>query len=178
MISFKTQYARNGFKRNQLMNDRLKLIYWRSPSYNLARVLISLGISFILASVFITSRYPSEYTELEMQGRLSIIFLSFIIIGVLSMITVLPTTLSIRDVYYRHNLAGMLEHTSLTLGLGVAEKPFLILMSSLFVIVFYVILGLALSLQKLFCFWGLFTFNIAIYSYFGQAVMCLVPHQE
>lgn len=175
MISFKTQYARNGFKRNQLMNDRLKLIYWRSPSYNLARVLISLGISFILASVFITSRYPSEYTELEMQGRLSIIFLSFIIIGVLSMITVLPTTLSIRDVYYRHNLAGMLEHTSLTLGLGVAEKPFLIVMSSLFVIVFYLTLGLALNLRKFFCFWGFFTFNIAIYSYFGQAFMCLVP---
>jgi hypothetical protein len=110
-----------------------------------------------------------------MQGRLSIIFLSFIIMGVLSMITILPTTLSIRDVYYRHHLAGMLEYTTLTLGFAVAEKPFLILVSTLFVVIFYITLGLALNLRKFGAFWGFFTFNIAIYSYFGQAFMCLVP---
>ncbi len=174
-ISYETVYARTFLARNRFMNRRLNLIYWRSPVYNLGRVLMSLAISFVLASVFITARYRPEYTELEMQGRLSIIFLSFIIMGVLSMITILPTTLSIRDVYYRHHLAGMLEYTTLTLGFAVAEKPFLILVSTLFVVIFYITLGLALNLRKFGAFWGFFTFNIAIYSYFGQAFMCLVP---
>jgi ABC-type multidrug transport system permease subunit len=174
-ISYGTIYARTFAKRNEFMYTRLKLIYWRSPVYNLGRVLMSLVISFVLASVFIKTRHKSSYTELEMQGKLSIIFLSFIIMGVLSMITILPTTVSIRDVYYRHYLAGMLESTSLTLGFGVAEKPFLIGVSTLFVTVFYFTLGLALNLRKFFAFWGFFTFNIAIYSYFGQAFMCLVP---
>ena len=39
---------------------------------------------------------------------LSTIFIAFIIIGVLSMTTVLPVMLSIRDMYYRHKAAGML----------------------------------------------------------------------
>jgi len=173
-ILYETVFARNFGARNNLMNRRLDLIYWRSPAYNLGRVVVSVVISFILGSVFITRRHKPVYMETEVDGILSTIFLSFIIMGVLSIITVLPVMLSIRDVYYRHRLAGMLEHTSLALALGVAEKKYIVMVSSLFVLVFYFTMGLANSLRKFAAFWAFFTFNVAIYSYFGQAFMCLV----
>jgi hypothetical protein len=174
-ISFETTFACTFRRRNRLMNSRLNLIYWRSPAYNLGRVLISVAISFILGSVFIPYRKPDVYLETQMSSILSTIFIAFIIMGVLSIITVLPVMNSIRDVFYRHRLAGMLEQGSLGLALGVAEKKYIILVSSLFVLIFYFVLGLAHDIRKFVAFWAFFTFNVAIYSYFGQAFMCLVP---
>jgi ABC-type multidrug transport system permease subunit len=136
--------------------------------------MLSLGIAFILSSVFITSRRPEVFEEMQLSSAISTMFISFIIIGVLSITSVLPVMLSIRDMFYRHRAAGMLGHSSLAMALGVAEKRFILSSSMLFTIVFYFTMGLDLSARKFFAFWGFFTFNLAIYSYFGQAFMCLV----
>lgn len=173
-ISYESQYSLPFRKRNHLLNERLVTVYWRSPAYNYGRMFLSVLIGFLVASVFVTNRKPEMYSENEMNSILSTIFISFIIIGVLSITTVLPVMLKIRDVFYRHRAAGMMGHASLALGLGVAEKRFIIISSLLFCVVFYFTMGLANDVRKFIGFWGFFTFNLAIYSYFGQAFMCLV----
>jgi len=173
-IAYDSEFPTTFTRRNMLVNDRLVLIYWRSPTYNLSRLMLSLGIAFILGSVFIRYDRPETFEEMQLSSAISTIFISFIIIGVLSITSVLPVMLSIRDMFYRHRAAGMLNHTSLAMALGVAEKRFILLSSMLFTIVFYFTMGLEPSARKFFAFWGFFTFNLAIYSYFGQAFMCLV----
>merc|ERR1712176_311614 len=135
--------------------------------------MLSIVVAFILSSVFFTRRDNSSYSETEMSSILSTIFIAFIIFGVLSITTVLPVMLSIRDVYYRHRAAGMLDYKSLAFGLGVAEKPFILLASTSFCVVFYFGMGLEKSGRKFVAFWAFFTFYVAISSYFGQAFMCL-----
>lgn len=106
---------------------------------------------------------------------LSTIFISFIIIGVMSITAVLPVMQSIRDMYYRHKAAGMLNSRSVGRALATAEKKFILFSSLLFCAVFLPTSGLAddpnQSLKKRFlkglAFWAFFAFNSAIYSYCG-----------
>ena len=199
-VAFPTTFAAPSDLRQRLMNKRLQTVYWRSPAYNLSRLLVCSVIAFILGSVFLGDRHAEVLTETDMRASLSVIFLSFIIIGILSIISVLPVMLSIRDVFYRHRSSGMLDNVSLGWALGTAEKWFIVMASFLFCLVFLGVSGISTGLLRRalrfwvsvsapaaiteFCFgslltyWlfqGIFTFNLAIYSYFGQAFMCLVP---
>ena len=94
--------------------------------------------------------------------------------------------LNVRDMFYRHKAAGMLNYWSVGRALATAEYRFIIIASLLFCIVFIPVSGLGVetsytSLRKRvfwsFAYWGFFTFNSAIYSYIGQLFMCLVRGQ-
>ena len=153
-ISFPTKFAAPPELRQRLVNKRLQTIYWRSPAYNLSRLLVCCVIAFILGSVFLGNRNPEVLTESDMRAQLSVIFLSFVIVGILSITSVLPVMLSIRDVFYRHRAAGMLDNISLGWALGTAEKWFIVLASFLFVLVQVGVTGIPTgSLGRTIRFW-------------------------
>ena len=116
-ITYENEFVASQTLTSTLMNKRLKTIYWRSTVYNLGRLMLSVVIAFILSSVFFTQHNRPYYSETQMSSILSTIFIAFIIVGVLSITTVLPVMLSIRDVFYRHRAAGMLDYKSLAYGL-------------------------------------------------------------
>jgi len=181
-ITYSSQFAASARDRDNLMAHRLVTIYWRSPAYNLTRITLSVAMGFIMASSFIPIRAKDTFSETEMTSMLSTIFLSFIIIGVLSITSVLPVMNNIRNMYYRHKTAGMLDGRSVGRALATAEWRFIVISSFLFCLVYLPIIGIANQPDKsdderirgIFAFWGFFTFNIAIYSYSGQLFMCLV----
>eukprot|EP00581_Thalassiosira_minuscula_P015180 CAMPEP_0183715372 /NCGR_PEP_ID=MMETSP0737-20130205/9619_1 /TAXON_ID=385413 /ORGANISM="Thalassiosira miniscula, Strain CCMP1093" /LENGTH=1519 /DNA_ID=CAMNT_0025944463 /DNA_START=22 /DNA_END=4581 /DNA_ORIENTATION=- len=184
-IKFDTQFAVPWYTRDNLMAKRLSTIYWRSPAYNLARMALSLVIALLLGSIFIPIRSKDVFSEPEIYSLLGTIFISFIIIGVLSVTSVLPVMLSVRDMYYRHKAAGMLNSRSVGRALSSAEKKFIIISCFLFCLVFIPLSGITNSpsltlrerVMESIAFWGFFTFNMAIYSYCGQLFMCLVRGQ-
>lgn len=135
-IEYTSEFARSAGTRRELINRRLRLIYWRSPTYNYARILVSIVIAFVLGSVFISSYGVDEYTETQMRARFSVIFLSFIITGIMAILSVLPVMTKIRDMFYLHRDAGMYDSASMGLALGVAEKYFIVLSTALFVLIF------------------------------------------
>lgn len=159
-------------------------------------------IAFLLGSVFIPIRSEAVLSEAEITrfvpfllnpfkivlaltksnqlvvcppSMLSTIFIAFIIIGVLSITSVLPVMQSIRDMYYRHKAAGMLNSRSVGRSLATAEKKFILFSSLLFCAVFIPTSGIATSPSQSFkerclkslVFWAFFAFNSAIYSYSG-----------
>jgi ABC-type multidrug transport system ATPase subunit len=174
-IKFESIYATSWYTRQHLTNKRFALIYYRSPAYNLSRIIISVVIAFILGSVFLSNRFPDTFSETEISSIFATIFISFILMGVLAINSVLPVMLKLRDSFYRHRGAGMVDSGSVTLALGYAEKWFILFTSLLFCLIFIGTAGLHFTkFKRLVSFWGFFTFNLALYSYFGQAFMCLV----
>ena len=141
-IEYQNQFAATLAQRQTAVNKRLSLIYWRSPAYNYTRIVVSMVIAFVLGSVFITQRHPESFTESEMRARLAVIFLTFIITGIMAILAVIPVMTEIRDMYYRHRDAGMYGGSALGLALGVAEKWFILLSSTLFCVIFLFSSGL------------------------------------
>jgi ABC-type multidrug transport system ATPase subunit len=174
-IEFSTKFATTLRKRQGLINERFRTIYFRSPAYNLSRLAISILIAFILGSVFLNNRHPDVFSETDISSLFATVFISFIIMGVLSIISVLPVMLKLRDSFYKFRLSGMVGSNSVALALGVAEKWFIVVSSAFFCLLFISTAGLNfLQFKRVVSFWGFFTFNLALYSYFGQAFMCLV----
>jgi len=175
------KFAASSWERRLRINSRLRSIYWRSPTYNYARLLVSLMIAAVLGSAFYNFHSPPYYTESGMRARVSVVFLSFIITGIMAMISVIPVMTKIRDMYYRHRDAHMYDSYSMGLALGVAEQPFIVISTAIFSTVFLATAGLVprddtnvTGFIRGVAFWGYFTFNFAIYSYMGQLFVCLV----
>jgi hypothetical protein len=162
-ITYEEKFAATGKERRALVNDRIRTVYWRSPAYNLSRVLISLLIAFILGSIFITDRKPEKFSEQAITAIINTIFISFIIVGVMSINSVIPVMLALRNNFYRQRAAGMTDHVSLSIALGVAEKWFIVISSFVFCLVFLGILGVTSRLGESFAFWGFFCFNTGSY---------------
>jgi len=140
-IEVKYQFARSWWKRQDEVNRRLRTIYWRSPAYNYARMVVSLVIATVLGLPFVTNRNSRVYTESDMRSRVSVIFLSFIIVGIMAMLSVLPVMRKICDMFYRQRYAGMYSSISMGIALGVAEKWFIIVSTVLFSTVFLATAG-------------------------------------
>lgn len=175
LVSYESEFACPARTRQKLANRRLATIYWRSPTYNLSRMVVSLVIAFVLGSVLLPQRGDETFTESEMRAKFAVIFLSFIIVGILAIVSVLPVMTGVRDIYYRHRAAGMMDSLSLAWALGNSEKWFIVMSSFIFCTVFIGIAGLKVDyISEAIAFWGFFTFNIAIYSYIGQAFVCCV----
>jgi len=175
-IYYANEFAADGATRRALINARLRTIYWRSPAYNRQRMVIYAMIALIVGSIFLPETWaPDSYSETQMTSLLSATFISFIITGVLAINSVLPVMLKIRDSFYRQRQSGMVDDVSFSMALGVAEKWFIVVSSFLFCVVFLPCAGLGLELGRAISFSGIFCFNTAIYSYAGQAFMCLVP---
>jgi hypothetical protein len=201
-IHYEDEFAASSGTRLRLTNTRLTTIYWRSPNYNLSRIMVSAVIAVILSSVLVQERWNTVFSETQMRAQFAVIFLSFIIVGIMSIFSVLPVMLSIRDMFHRHRAAGMIGSGSLCWALGVAEKGFIVASSVIFVAIFLTIsfVSGSQSLRGRIEFWvsqsirnlarqrcplsffcsllyslehkGFFTFNLALYSYFGQAFVC------
>lgn len=152
-VVYDSEFANSGVRRRELINRRLRAIYWRSPTYNLARVIVSLVIAGVLGSVFIFRRNLASYSEVDIQARLSVVFISFIITGIMAILSVLPVMTKIRDMFYRHRDAGMYDSYSMGLALGVAEKGFIVASSALFCLVFLASSGFSDNVSGLIGFW-------------------------
>lgn len=111
--------------RQLLVTHRLRTIYWRSTTYNLGRITISLVMACLLGAVFITERKDLTYSEADIRARIAVIFFSNIIVGIMSIVSVLPVMTWIRDMFYRHDDAGMYDSMSLGFALGTAEQWFI-----------------------------------------------------
>ena len=153
-ITYLTEFATPRSVRQSLTNKRLQTIYWRSPAYNLSRLTVCGVIAFVLGSVFVTERNLEVLTENQLTAYFSITFLSFIITGILSILTVLPVMLAIRNVFYKQFAAGMIDTNSLGWALGVAEKSFIILAAFIFCSIYLATAGtFPLSFLKALKFW-------------------------
>jgi hypothetical protein len=184
-ISFDSSFATSARQRREQINARLRKIYWRSPAYNLARIMVSLVIAFVLGSVFLLERDNdddnedrSALDEMDMRARLSIIFMGFIITGIMAILSVLPVITKIRDMYYRHRDAGMYDSVSIGLALGVAEKWFIVLSTALFCVVFLVTSGIGGgdAMVRPITFWvrSLFFGCVKVTAYCVELVLCWI----
>jgi ABC-type multidrug transport system permease subunit len=174
-IAYSSVFAASNHTQQILMMRRIFRIMMRSPSYNLARLMIAVFYSLLIGTVFVRSQNKGNvFSQYQVDGILSTIFLGLIIIGVVSISMSVPVMKQIRDVFYKHRASGMLAHNSVTLAVTLGELPYLVMISAIFSSVYYALVGLFGTANKWFSFFLYFGLNMATYTYFGQAFICLV----
>lgn len=88
--------------------------------------------------------------------------------------TVLAVFETERNMYYRHKAALMYDQRALLLSFTFAELPFILLVSVVFVVLFYFIMGFAMNAEKFFMFYLFFTLSQMVFTFMGQMFSSLM----
>jgi hypothetical protein len=122
-----------------------------------------------------------------------------------AMTMAIPVAKRVRDVFYKHRASGMIEHNAMFVGMIVAEVPYLLLMSVLYVLVYCATVSSLFSTVTVSSFisslsvnssitllqagiftnainflWFVYFFfmHTASYTFFAQCFMCLVRDEK
>jgi ABC-type multidrug transport system permease subunit len=170
-VSFPSMYATSTSTQIRETMIRARKIYWRSPSYNTVRLMMAAVLALLIGSVYVSDRVPED--ESDMSSRATTIFVSFLFMGVNSLNTVLAIFETERNMYYRHKAALMYDKMAISAAFTVAELPFIFLASSIFVSIFYYMMGFAADAAKFFLFYFFFFMTMGSFTFLGQMFVAL-----
>jgi energy-coupling factor transporter ATP-binding protein EcfA2 len=152
------------------------LSYWRSPSYNFVRMLISLIIALIFASTYVNQHYSSD---VDTMSRCAVIYVTCLFIGVVGVTTVQSVMFAERPAFYREQYSEVYDVSLYTLAMGFVELPYLLVSSVLFVIPFFFIVGFDQDgvAEKFFFYWLFQGLYMCTLVFIGQLYSALLPSE-
>lgn len=171
MVTFPSLFATSTATQIREVMARTRLIYWRSPSYNTVRMTVSAILSLLIGSVYVSDRVPTN--EADMNSRATTIYMSYLFIAINSMNTVLAVFELERNMYYRHKASLMYDKKAILLAFTIAEIPFILLSSILYVSIFYFMTGFSPEADKFFMFWFFMLLCMANFTFLGQMFVSL-----
>jgi hypothetical protein len=152
------------------------LTYWRSPSYNFVRMLISLVIALIFASTYANQQYS---TDVETMSRCAVIYITCLFVGVVGIMTVQSVVFAERPAFYREQFSEVYDVGLYSLATAWVELPYLLVSSVLFVIPFFFIVGFDQDgvAQKFFFYWLFQGLYLCVMVFIGQLYCALLPSE-
>jgi ABC-type multidrug transport system permease subunit len=152
------------------------LTYWRSPSYNFVRMLISLIIALIFASTYVNQQYS---TDVDTLSRCAVIYVTCLFVGVIGVTTVQSVMFAERPAFYREQYSEVYDVSLYTLAMGFVELPYLLVSSILFVIPFFFIVGFDQDgvAEKFFFYWLFQGLYLCVMVFIGQLYSALLPSE-
>ncbi|XWS42285.1 hypothetical protein CRYUN_Cryun16bG0001700 [Craigia yunnanensis] len=173
-LHFPTQFSQSCWGQFKSCLWKLHLSYWRSPSYNLTRLLQTVIISLALAVVF-----WNQGKKIKNQQNLFNIFGSMyaavVFLGMNSSSSVQPFVATERAVVYRERFAGMYSSWVYALAQVTIEVPYLFIQALLFEMITYPMIGYYGSAYKvLWYFYAMFCTQL-YFNFFGMLFVSLTP---
>ncbi|KAL4325064.1 hypothetical protein GQ457_11G016130 [Hibiscus cannabinus] len=173
-LHFPTQFSQNCWGQFKSCLWKLHLSYWRSPSYNLTRLLQTVLLSLAMGLVF-----WNQGQKINNQQNLFSIFGSMyaavIFLGMNSSSSVQPFVATERVVMYRERFAGMYSSWAYAFAQVTVEVPYLFIQALVFEMITYTMIGYYRSAYKVL--WYLYAiFCTQLYfTFFGMLFVSLTP---
>merc|ERR1711971_360402 len=125
--------------------------------------------------------FPSKYAttaKMQMRSRMTTVYLSFLIIAINGMNTVLSFFEAQRNMFYRHKSALMYDTPAVSTAYTLAEIPFLLGTSLLYTTIFYFMIGFASDAEKFFFYYLFMLLCMSLFTYTGQMFVALCPDAQ
>eukprot|EP01034_Spumella_vulgaris_P047481 gene47481-biopygen33234 len=117
---------------------RFLLSYWRSPTYNVARMIVNVVIALIFSSTYSNQQYD---TNVDVISRVALIYVTVLFMGVVGCNSVQPVVFADRPAFYREQFSEIYDVKIYTLCSTLVEIPYLLISSIVFVIPYFFIVG-------------------------------------
>ncbi|KAJ0013546.1 hypothetical protein Pint_21145 [Pistacia integerrima] len=158
----------------QILPVEAKLSSWRSPSYNLTRLLHTFVASLIFGVV-----YWNQGQELNNQQNIFNILGSMcgtvIFFGASNCLSVLLYVTTEKTVSYRERFAGMYSSWTYALAQVVIEIPYVLIQTIMFVVITYSMIGYYVSAYKICWYFDVMLCTLLYYTYLGMMLTALTP---
>ncbi|XP_022728801.1 pleiotropic drug resistance protein 3-like [Durio zibethinus] len=173
-LHFPTQFSQNFWGQFKYCLWKLQLSYWRSPSYNLMRLLHTIVVSLTLGILF-----WKQGMKIHNQQNLFNIFGSMygavIFLGTNSGSAVQPFVATERIVMYRERFARMYSSWAYALAQVAIEVPYLFSQAVVFVIITYSMIGYYGSAYKVFWYFYAIFSTLLYFNFLGMLLVSLTP---
>ncbi|XP_061351458.1 pleiotropic drug resistance protein 3-like isoform X2 [Gastrolobium bilobum] len=176
-LYFPSHFPQNGWEQFKACLWKQHLSYWRSPSYNLMRIMFVVASSFLFGILFWKQgkKINSQQDVFNVFGSM---FAATIFFGINNCSTVLPYVATERNVLYRERFAGMYSPWAYSFAQVLIEVPYLFTQAALYVIITYPMMGYYWSAYKIFwLFFSMFC-NMLCFNYLGMLIISLTPNVQ
>ncbi|OVA16669.1 ABC transporter-like [Macleaya cordata] len=176
-LHFATRFPQSSWGQFKACLWKQHLSYWRSPAYNLMRIMHMIVSSLLFGLVFWQQgrKINSQQSLFNVFGSM---FSAVIFLGINNCSSVLPFVSTERTVLYRERFAGMYSSWAYAFAQVAVEIPYLFTQSVLYVIITYPMIGYSWSFYKVFwSFYAMFC-TLLYFNYLGMLVVSITPNVQ
>ncbi|KAH1114108.1 hypothetical protein J1N35_007486 [Gossypium stocksii] len=174
-LYFPTRFPQNGLEQFKACLWKQCLSYWRSPAYNLTRIVFMTASSLMFGVLFWRQgkNINNQQDLFSIAGSMYAVIIFF---GINNCSTVLPFVSTERTVLYRERFAGMYSSWAYSFAQVLVEIPYLLTLAIIYVIITYPMIGYEWSACKLF--WALYSMfcTLLYFNYLGMLLVSLTPN--
>ncbi|GAB9476644.1 Atp-binding protein [Globisporangium polare] len=149
-------------------------MYWRTPSYNLTRFVVTTILALLFGLVFVNAEYTSYQ---GINAGVGMVFMSTLFNGVVSFNSVLPIASEERASFYRERASQTYNALWYFVGTTVAEIPYTFGSGLLFTVIFYWMVGFT-GFGTAVLYWINTSLMILLSTYMGQFLAFAMPSVE
>ncbi|KAM0951250.1 putative ABC transporter, AAA+ ATPase domain, ABC-2 type transporter [Dioscorea sansibarensis] len=176
-LHFLTRFPQNGWVQFKACLWKQYLSYWRSPSYNMVRLIFILFVSLVMAALF-WKQGKTLNNQQSLFNILGSMNQAVLFNSINNCSLVMPFVVTERVVLYREKFAGMYSPWAYSLAQVVIEIPCAFIQAVLLTILVYPTIGYYWSAYKFL--WFLYTMFCSILSfvYLGMLIVSLTPNLQ
>ncbi|ETO66547.1 hypothetical protein F444_16343 [Phytophthora nicotianae P1976] len=173
-LVFGKKRAASSVTQMKFLVQRFYDMYWRTPSYNLTRLVISVFLSLLFGVIFVGVDYAS-YTGLN--SGVGMVFMASLFNSMVSFQSVLPLASEERASFYRERASQTYNAFWYFIGSTLVEIPYCFLSALIFTVIYYPMVGFS-GFTNGVLFWINLSLLITMQTYFGQFFSYALPSEE
>ncbi|EEY58945.1 ATP-binding Cassette (ABC) Superfamily [Phytophthora infestans T30-4] len=158
----------------KLVVTRFFQMYWRTPTYNLTRMILAVFLALLFDLVFVDAEYNS-YAGLN--SGVGMIFLAALFNSVVAFQSVLPLSCAERASFYRERASQTYNAFWYFVGATLVEIPYCFATGFVFTLIFYYMVGFP-EFGPSVVFWLATSLMVLSQVYLGQTFAYAMPSEE
>lgn len=159
----------------RLLLSRDFTVYWRTPAYNVTRLIITILIGLVFGSLF-WRKGDDRTTVTGVLNIMGVLYSSTLFLGITNCLTVQHTVALQRTVFYRERAAGLYGVLPFAVAQQLVELPYLMIQSAIYSAIVYWMVWFARDAGGFFYFFFFFFLTLAYFTFFGVMGISLTPN--
>ncbi|KAF0712939.1 Aste57867_4589 [Aphanomyces stellatus] len=174
-ITYLKKRAATSATQCRMLVQRFMRMYWRTPSYNWTRFVLSIFLSLLFGLLFCKINY---YSFAGASAGAGMIFTTALFLSLISFNSVLPLACEERESFYRERASQTYSALWYFVGSTVAELPYVVVNSFVFTAIFYPFVGFHGTFGDAFFYGFNLTLMVLLNVYMGQLTAYVAPRVE
>ncbi|KAL3651415.1 drug-responsive transcription factor pdr3 [Castilleja foliolosa] len=176
-LHFPTRYAQNFSVQFKTCLWKQYWSYWRSPSYNLMRLLHHLFAAILYGALF-WGQARDVHNQQSLFTLLGSMYSATLFCGINNASSILSYVNIERTVVYREQFAGMFSPWAYSIAQVVVEIPYVLVQTIIITAITYPMIGYALSAYKVFWFFYIMFCSLLYFTYLGMMLIAITPSYQ
>ncbi|KAE9034245.1 Pleiotropic drug resistance protein 1 [Phytophthora rubi] len=173
-LNFSKKRAATPMTQLRVLVGRFLTMYWRTPSYNLTRFIVAVGLGSVFGLVLVNGEYTSYQ---GLNAAVGVIFMTTQYNGIAAYVGALPFTAHERAPFYRERASQTYNALWYFVGATLAEVPYVFFSGFLFTIIFYPLIGFTSFVTGV-LYWINLSLFVLMQTYLGQLLVYALPSVE